>query len=384
MLGLVLLGGFIPASSLTGQDAGCPKAGGYACGAAMKVSRQKADSLLDSLRLLDPSKYQAILERYLGNSYGPEFNDWVVYIGKNGTVKQALIAEGAFLEGTLIRGGQTFFAVVFSDTNLAVKKDPARPAEAMEFSRATLQYTREPALTAFIKSITGGIFGEGDRPVAVPDTTVTFTLLNVVLPDTGRGTDTARLYVGFRRLTIPNNALVRFTLRANQPERSYDIPGATSVTRTIENASGSRFGASLGLGLTGDAPDTTFNISHDSSTAIVKSKSSPWKPNAWVLAHFYVKRPRLPITPMSVSVVGGTNVGIAGLFRDLVLGLSLDRLFGDVGVMGGVNFIERETSEVSDSLVSVSETGDSTTKYLTLRARSYRQGKLFAGLNFAF
>ena len=420
----------IASSVAQGQDlSGCPEAGEYPCGAAMKVSPAKAESLLTALKQRPEQEYGDILKRYLGESYGKHFNDWILFLGKDGTVKQALIVEGAFNRGNLVRGGQTLFTIVFSDTTLQFKSRPGQlaggdtpaksPAEsaaediariakrcatenvqcslqvpvpaaggkdgdgsagsgdALQLSRVTLRYTREAALTALFKGISKNILGDVGQVAVVPDTVQGFAMLDVVRHDS----TPVKLYVGFKRLGLPNNALVRYTLRANEAGKSYDLPNATAVSRTIENASGSRFGASLGLGVTGDAPDSTFAFNHDSTDVLSKSSSSPWKPNAWVLAHFYITRPQLPIAPTSVSVVAGTNVGVSDLFRDLLVGLSVDRLFGDVGVMGGLNFIERQTTEGIDRTEG---TGSTAAKFHGLRTRSYRKGKAFAGINLAF
>jgi hypothetical protein len=428
-------------SAQTGKLDDCPEAADYPCGAVAKVSKDTAQALLDSLRHASSSTYQAILKRYLGPIYSPHLMDWVVFIGKNGTIKQALIVDSTFQRGNLVRGGQAIFAVVFSDTRLKLTKDPAAaqkasrevaestgtgialiakqcakeqvqcslqlpaPAggkdgegsdtsagNALELSRTTLQYTREAALTAFIKSVTKGIVGDAAPVVTVPDSVLNVALLDVVRPESANALDTTKarpdtsssdstkaasdtvLYVGIRRLALPNNALVRFTLRAHQAGKSYDLPRATSISRTVENASRNRFGASLGLGVTGNAPDTTFAVNRDSTIVIIKSSSAQWKPNAWVLAHVYLQRPELPIRPRSFSLVVGTNVGISDLFRDLLAGVSIDRLFGDVGVMGGLNFIERQTAEANDT---------SNAKLAGLRTRGYRKGKWFVGLNFA-
>ena len=49
--------------------------------------------------------------------------------------------------------------------------------------------------------------------------------------------------------------------------------------------------------------------------------------------------------------------------------------------MGGLNFIERQTTEGFDP---VPATDTTPAKFLGLRTRNYRKGKVFAGLNLAF
>ena len=105
---------------------GCPDAGEYPCGAAMKVSPAKAESLLTALKERPESEYGEILKWYLCTGFGTHFNDWIVFIGKNGQVRQALVVEGEFKRGNLVRGGQALFAIVFSDTTLQFKKKPGR------------------------------------------------------------------------------------------------------------------------------------------------------------------------------------------------------------------------------------------------------------------
>src|SRR6266511_654975 len=102
----------------TSELDGCPAAVDYPCGAVAKVSRAKADTLLRALYHDSTSTYQAILKSYLGPVYGSHFIDWIVFIGKNNTIKQALIVDSSFRKGNLVRGRQALFAVVFSDTPL--------------------------------------------------------------------------------------------------------------------------------------------------------------------------------------------------------------------------------------------------------------------------
>jgi hypothetical protein len=244
---------------------------------------------------------------------------------------------------------------------------------ALLSSRTTLQYTRDPALTALLKGLGKDVLGGGGGPEqSAPDTIVVIELKNVVA-DSMEGP--THLYVGSLRLTLPTNALARITLRPNDSDGKYDLPFATSISRNVENASSSLFGASLAVGLTLNAPDTTFEVSADTIAPTVepKSVSDKLEPNIYILAHAGLARPQLPIRRQSLSLIVGTNIGVSGLFQDLLAGLSVDRLVEDAGVVIGLDYIQRQTAKPRDMVGG---------KLKTIETTGYRKWKVFLGLNF--
>jgi hypothetical protein len=410
-----------PATAQRGENAGCPEPGERRCGAIMKLRPDKARNLFDQLRNGPETEFQALLLEYYGELYSKTFLDWVVFIKKDGTTKQALFANGHFVKDDVVRGQQSLAVIIFAegdfkpeapDSAKIQKADSLRGVRLQKigrrceaakvqctvalnssgddakesgagggagsagatsgnllFSRTTLQYTRDPALTAFLKSLTNGLVGPATEPAAVPDSSPPIRLDDVVMHPTEK--DSTHLYFSYHRLLLPLNALARFTLRPNL-EAQYAFPATTSISRTVENASASRFGASLGLGLTLNTPDSTFAVT-DTGRSVVASRSSAVRPRLWVMAHFDIVRPRLPIRPQDLSAFVGTNLSTSDLFRDLLVGLAVDRLFGDVGVVGGLNFIQRQTAR---PVVGVGG------RFVSLQTRDYRRGKAFLGLNF--
>ena len=412
------------------NDPGCPEADERTCGAVSKVTPAEARGLLSQLENLPDSQWpDTVLRGYFGQLYSKDFLDWVVFIRKDGTSRQALFAKGKLVKDNIVRGHQSLSLVVFSESTfkpevadtiarkatLAERRNAdrlrqirlatmARQCEAARISctvtltytgdetkpggagggsgavtemagelalfRTTLQYTRDPGLIALLKGLTAGVVGPAADPAAVPDSTPPVKLEDVIM---GRdGDDSTRLYFGYRRLHLPLNALVRFTLRPNR-EGKVDFPKTTSISRTLENASRNPFRASLGTGLTVNAPDTTFVIP-DTGPSPVVSTSSRLKPRVWVLAHVAIIRPQLPIRPQDLTLLVGTNLSTSDLFRDLLVGVGVGRLIGDVGIVGGINFIQRQSTEpqlgAGDTIVS-------------LKTGEYRRAKVFVGLDFA-
>jgi hypothetical protein len=377
------------------ENPGCPNPGERRCGTVPKLTAAKAREFIDSLRTVPESLFKRLLPVYFGELYSKTFLDWVVFIRSDGTSKQALFANGKFVRNDVVRGQQSLAAVVFAeddfklhapapvkvptDTSKTRHNDslpgPAGPPGAgkapgnLVLSRTTLQYTHDPALVAFLKSVTAGIVGPTAEPAAVPDSLPDLKLDDVIM---SHDKDSTRLYFGYRRLLLPVNAIVRFTLRPNR-DVGYDFPATTTISRTVENASPNRFGASLGLGLTLNAPDSTFAIA-DTGRALIVSSSAAVKPRVWLMAHFDIIQPQLPIRPQGFSVFVGTNLSTSDLFRDLLVGVGAGRLFGDVGVVAGINFIQRQTAD------SVHGAGG---RAVGLRTHDYRRGKCFLGLDFA-
>jgi len=401
------------------RDPGCPAAGERTCGEVRKLTVDEADTLLAQFKRWPESQWGDILEAYFGALYSKDFLNWVVFIQKDGTSRQGLFDKGRLVESNIVRGHQSLAVLVFAESNfksdsagarqdttpspgkqktdslrlialardckaagiscsltLTYAGDEAKPVPApqgaeLHVNRTTLQYTRDAGLIALLKGLTAGAVGPAPDPTAVPDSSVQPVRLEDVIKAPLPGNRTG-FYFGYRRLQLPLNALVRFTLRPNRDVKA-DFPNTTTISRTIENASRNRFGASLGTGLTLDAPDSTFAIV-DSGRSVAVSSSSSVKPRLWVMAHFAIIRPLLPIRPQDLSVLVGTNLSTDDLFRDLLLGLAARRLIGDVGVVGGLNFIQRRSATPA--------LGTNGT-IVGLPSRDYRRAKWFVGIDFA-
>jgi hypothetical protein len=68
------------------------------------------------------------------------------------------------------------------------------------------------------------------------------------------------------------------------------------------------------------------------------------------MAHVALIRPQLPIRPQDLTLMVGTNLSTSDLFRDLLLGVGVGRLIGDVGIVGGINFIQRQSADSIEGL----------------------------------
>jgi hypothetical protein len=426
MVGLVAR---VTPAAAQGNDPGCPEAGDRTCGAVSKVTPAAARSMLSQLENLPDSQWHVVLRGYFRELYNKDFLDWIVFIRKDGTSRQALFAKGKVVKDNIVRGHQSLALLVFSESTfereapdsiarkaalveeqkadsvrqvrlatmarqcqaagisctvtLTYAADETKPGGAgdgggaatkipgeLALSRTTLQYTRDPGLIALLKGLTAGVVGPAADAAAVPDSLVDVKLDDVIIdraPD-----DSTRFYFGYRRIHLPINALTRFTLRPNR-DRKIDFPRTTTISRTIENASQQPFRASLGTGLTVNAPDSTFAIA-DTGRSLVVSTSSKVKPRVWVMAHVALIRPQLPIRPQDLTLLVGTNLSTSDLFRDLLLGVGVGSLIGDVGIVGGINFIQRQSAD------SIEGAGG---RIVGLRTRDYRRARAFVGLDFA-
>lgn len=66
--------------------------------------------------------------------------------------------------------------------------------------------------------------------------------------------------------------------------------------------------------------------------------------NGHVLVGFSLPRPALPRYPTGLDLVVGTNLPTGDLFSGWITGLAVTRLFGDVGLTGGRNWLQEDTS----------------------------------------
>jgi hypothetical protein len=74
----------------------------------------------------------------------------------------------------------------------------------------------------------------------------------------------------------------------------------------------------------------------------------------------------LPLRSFSFGATVGTNIATGDIFRDLIVAAYIGRLPGEVGFLGGINYIAREALDT-----------------LTLSRREYRVVKLFLGVHVA-
>lgn len=102
----------------------------------------------------------------------------------------------------------------------------------------------------------------------------------------------------------------------------------------FSNSPDSRVSVALALGATFNARDTS-----------IASGGSKQALNGYALAKFYLVRPRLRTDPggtghhMSWGAFVGTNIG-GSAFDELVFGLSMGHVIGNVGLVAGINSIE--------------------------------------------
>lgn len=111
-----------------------------------------------------------------------------------------------------------------------------------------------------------------------------------------------------------------------------------ALSAHFSNSRRTRAGFGIGLGVTDNVNDTALGqVAGDATVGTTDTAV-----NAYALAKAYLRKPRLrvgrkrPGWRPSIAFVAGTNVG-ENTFEELVFGLSLGHVFGNVGIVAGVN-----------------------------------------------
>jgi hypothetical protein len=309
-----------------------------------------ATAVLSNLRQDRPNWPEA-LRTLFGGTYDRKLLDWIVFIDTlNGRqpVKQALVQDNLEVED--VRGHRFVWVLVISSTDLSGDDD-------VIISRRTVDYQREASLGALFKALARAAPAD-PATSSLADSVSRLPLWSVVEPaDSGEH----RLYVALQRFALRYNASIVLSVR---PAKSGTIPHTQAVYRTFTNASANRFDAGLALGVTHNAPDTT-----SATDGSIDRTSTATRWNVYLTATVLAKRPMLPLRSFSFGAAVGTNIATGDIFRDLIVAAYVGRLPGEVGFLGGINYIAREARQPINTA--------------TVRRREYRVVKLFLGVHVA-
>ncbi|HEX8695695.1 MAG TPA: hypothetical protein VF746_24990 [Longimicrobium sp.] len=283
---------------------------------------------IDSLRrFLRAHCWEHALRRFFGPARGAGFVDWVVYIGADGEVHQA-ITKGLD-ERAEFRGEKYVWVLVFSDLDL-VPGDTGALRRDLSLSRRSVNYQRDPMLAALVKALSSKFFSavEPPRAAALPDSSKFIELRQLSTDPGGNG-----MYVALDRWELSENAMVELGLG---PSSQRELPGRLrSVYTNLGNASQSLWDVGITAG-------SSFGPRREvvEGTQVTGTRSG-FRPNLYLTGYLnWPLRPRLPWRRVSLGPAFGFNLVQGAPFDELILGAAAGRVLGDAGVIVGISAVK--------------------------------------------
>lgn len=288
---------------------------------------------VDILRkCLDSERWSEALSYFFGDIYLASLPDVVIYIDHSGGVHQAMIQDNSVRSGRVLRGPKYIYVYLFSAIrphDSGVQSADPRP-DSLEMLRTSIDYQIDPFLTRFLGALLSKLAITVGAPPSAPDSTL---MVHVPLVSIGPGrVDATELFLARYRFSILPNSWDRITV---QPIAGQVIPGSQSIVSNFANADAS----ALGLGVGFFATFHARTLKNDSLAG------ESFHTNMYFLAHVYLSRPELPRRGRSSGFVLGTNLLGGSLFSELLAGYSVDRIWNDVGLAVGVNFLKTEDTK---------------------------------------
>lgn len=283
---------------------------------------------------------QKILDTLFDKGYRPSLADFITYF------KQS---SGAFVgkpKGVLmwqrmntphLYGARDIYALVFSEEKICLDASIA------------VDFKSEPNPFTGIFAALGG--KADDAKAAAPTRTVTgFTWLPLSGNPAAPG-----MWLGIARMSIDTNSADRLNIEYKQrtqpagkdvPEECAAAPAGTSAKPSytgeflsanafFSNSPDSRIGISVALGLTLNPKNTSVATGDGANQYF----------NGYAFAKYYVRRPQLRAGPnaegrdTSLGLVIGTNI-TKSTFSEIVYGVSIGHLVGNMGLIVGVNSLQ--------------------------------------------
>lgn len=318
-------------------------------GAQRILSPEDVDRIRSLLQDESATSPGRALACYFGSIYTDKLTDLVIYVDTSGVRRQVIIRDGEIQERESLRGARFVYVLLFTEDTLLTDVDNTsrRPAlsdtkdtaaqksngpvldssRAVTVRRTSIDYEADPFLVTLVKGFGSKLFGGAPEPQShrLADDT-----LLLILHDLGRGTHDVPLYLAFGRIPIGEDTWDRISVEPLEGRRF--LKDRTIVTN-FENAARSPFGVGLGAGFTFNA--RTRSLSSDT----LKPAGQQTRVTMYLLGHWDIVRSRLPLHRMSFGLTVGTNLLQGDLLNDLVIGASLDRIVGDLGLTGGVNLL---------------------------------------------
>ncbi len=327
----------------------CVVAGGQGPAPSAAVYRLTPPCLRELRAALNAGEFGRALEIYFGDSYNPALANWVVYVKADGSVKQGVIQNNRITE--LLRSQKYLYAAAFFE---AVPTNPADSiSPALELSRRSINFSKDQFTTVLVNAFGAGKIPAFDGGATVADLDRQMNL-RLVSDD-----PTSPLWAGSARVEIGENTDVQLSLAANGKQR---LPGTLSrLYTTVNNAKASRW--ELGLGFaTSLGPGATVMEGN------VEKVGASSKTNIYLTTYVNLLPARLPRFKRSWGVVVGTNIANGALLDDLMTGVGVGRVLGDVGFITGVIW-EHRVRDTVDPVTSIT------------RAKEYRAPRFFLGFD---
>ncbi len=187
--------------------------------------------------------------------------------------------------------------------------------EALQYERGSSESTAAGMLALLLQLISKSASGLPPTPDALRDSTVYLTLKPHY--DSKRG--------------IIYGGIAKFNLALNTYNRIVVSPAQEGTFRSVQthfgNYDNSPVSASVGVGITQPVRTPGFDPAHpDSGNA-----------KLYIFGNWYLRSPRLPISPTSFAFTLGTNI-LANIFDDVIFGFRWGPWFEPLGVIVGGNW----------------------------------------------
>ena len=288
-----------------------------------RISEPVARQIRTELASATPRWDRVLLLFFGADGYDRGIADLVVHIPREGAAKLALVHEGRVVDN--LRGQSFLYFIVFSER--AIPSSAAGAAQ-LALSTRSIETAKDPFLTAVVNALAARQRASAPEPELEAGENAA---LQLALRDVRADTSAAeRLDVAMGRVRLGMNTLNRVTISG---AHGFDLDPNVSLHYMFGNSDGSRFGASIGPGLTLNVRRPVF----DGGT--VTGTEGYLRSSLYMFAHVYIVRPNLPRDHFGLGVALGTNVMRGELLNDLVLGLSVGRVAG-IGAVVGVNSVE--------------------------------------------
>lgn len=242
-----------------------------------------------------------------------------MYIDSAGGVHQA-VTRGNQVQQEF-RGEKYVWGIVFTDRYIA--RGDSGPE--LQFSRRSVNYRRDPMLSAVVKAVTGKFFSAVE-PAAAPVPADSSKLME--LSQLSAEPEVAALYVAQERFGLAENTEVVLSLRA--------APGSPGMPGNLRSIYANLGNAAPSLWEVGIAAGASFGQPTDVVTdTLVTGSRSGTQPNLYLAGYLNLIRPRLPWSRFSLGPAIGVNLVRGGFFDEVMVGVAAGRVMGDVGVIVG-------------------------------------------------
>jgi len=183
--------------------------------------------------------------------------------------------------------------------------------EALQFQPEPGQYSLISIVNSAIAIFTGGkgTVAQNGTPSQLKDSSVSLGKIKTLIDKNGKD----RMFASMVGFDIAPNSKTRIVI---EPNRDTIL---NSITYTFGNYEQTRIYASLGVALNFPYPGDTKNTAAMRKRIDTTSSFTKF----YIFAGCYLMRPQLPVNPLNISLIVGTNLSLANPLTDLVGGFSL-------------------------------------------------------------